>query len=49
MLEINNLYCGYDGIDVVKNVSIKINRGQNISIVGPNGCGKTTMLKAMPI
>lgn len=47
MLEINNLYCGYDGIDVVKNVSIKINRGQNISIVGPNGCGKTTMLKAI--
>lgn len=47
MLEINNLYCGYDGIDVVKDVSIKVERGQNLSIVGPNGCGKTTMLKAI--
>lgn len=47
MLEINNLTCGYDGIDIVKDVSLKIERGQNISIVGPNGCGKTTMLKAI--
>lgn len=47
MLEINNLYCGYDGIDIIKDVSIKIKPGQNISIVGANGCGKTTMLRAL--
>ena len=47
MLEINNLTCGYDGIDIVKGISLKVQRGQNLSIVGPNGCGKTTMLKAI--
>lgn len=47
MLEIRNLSCGYDGIDVVKNVNLTIEKGQNISIVGPNGCGKSTLLKAI--
>lgn len=47
MLEISNVSCGYDKIDVVKNVSFKVNRGQNICIVGPNGCGKSTLLKAI--
>lgn len=47
MLQVKNLFCGYDGIDIVKGVSFNIKRGQNISIVGPNGCGKTTLLKAI--
>lgn len=47
MIEINNLYCGYDGIDIIKDVSVKVKPGQNISIVGANGCGKTTMLRAL--
>ena len=40
MLKIRNLYCGYDGKDVIKDFNIDITRGQNVSIVGPNGCGK---------
>lgn len=47
MLKIENLYCGYDNIDIVKNLSITIEKGKNLSIVGPNGCGKTTLLKAI--
>ena len=47
MLEIKDLYCGYDGTDVVKGVSFKVEPGQNLSIVGPNGCGKTTLLRAI--
>ena len=47
MLEVNNVSCGYNGIDVVKNVSFNVNRGENICIVGPNGCGKSTLLKAI--
>ena len=47
MLEISNVSCGYNGIDVVKNVSFNVNRGQNICIVGPNGCGKSTLLKSI--
>ncbi len=47
MLEVKNIYCGYNGEDVVKNISFKVNRGENICIVGPNGCGKSTLLKAI--
>ena len=47
MLEVKNIYCGYNGVDVVKDISFKVNRGENICIVGPNGCGKSTLLKAI--
>ncbi|MCF0148395.1 MAG: ABC transporter ATP-binding protein [Clostridium sp.] len=47
MLEVKNIYCGYDEEDIVKDISFKVNRGENICIVGPNGCGKSTLLKAI--
>ena len=47
LLEVKNLCCGYDENDVVHNISFKVNRGENISIIGPNGCGKSTILKAL--
>lgn len=47
MLEVKNVCCGYDGIDIVKQVSFSINRGENLCIVGPNGCGKSTLLKSI--
>lgn len=47
MLEVKNIYCGYNGEDVVKDISFNVNRGENICIVGPNGCGKSTLLKAI--
>ncbi|MEF9990528.1 MAG: ABC transporter ATP-binding protein [Romboutsia sp.] len=47
MLEISNVYCGYDGNDVIKNISINVKKGENLCIVGPNGCGKSTFLKAI--
>jgi iron complex transport system ATP-binding protein len=47
MLEIENLYSGYDGTDIIKNVSISADRGEILCIAGPNGCGKTTLLKSI--
>jgi iron complex transport system ATP-binding protein len=47
MLEIRNVFTGYDGVDVVKDVSFTVNTNENLSIIGPNGCGKTTLLKAI--
>ena len=47
MLEIKNLFCGYDGIDIVKNVSLSVKPGEILAVIGPNGCGKTTMLKTI--
>ncbi len=47
MLEIKNLYCGYDEVDIIKNINIKVKKGENLCIIGPNGCGKSTLLKSI--
>ena len=47
MLEVKNLYSGYDGRDILKDISFKVKNGENLCIVGPNGCGKSTLLKSI--
>lgn len=47
MLTVHNLTAGYDGFPVLKNLSFVVNEGQNLAILGPNGCGKTTLLRAL--
>lgn len=47
MLEVTGLCAGYDGTDVLHDVSFSVPPGQNLCILGPNGCGKTTLLKAV--
>ncbi len=47
MLEVKNLYCGYGGADIVKDMSFDLADGEILSVTGPNGCGKTTLLRAV--
>ena len=48
MLDVKNLYCGYDDKDIIKNISFNVRKnGENLCIVGPNGCGKNTLLKSI--
>ncbi len=37
----------YDGDMVLENIDVELNDGEKIAIVGRNGCGKTTLLKAL--
>ena len=45
MIEITNLTKRFGKLEVLKGVSLKVNRGEVISIVGPSGAGKTTLLQ----
>ena len=47
MLEVKNLSCGYNGIDVVHDISFSVKENEKLCIIGPNGCGKSTLLKAI--
>ena len=45
MLEIKNLYSGYDEKDILKDINFKVKNGENLCIVCPNGCEKRTLIK----
>jgi len=47
MLKIRNLDAGYEGLNVLRRVSIHINTGEIVTIIGANGAGKTTLLKTV--
>lgn len=47
MLTVQNLYCGYGDTPVLKDVSFSIKSGQRLCVMGQNGCGKTTLLRAI--
>lgn len=49
LLTLNNISFSYNNssdikTDVLNNINLTINRGEIVSIVGPNGCGKSTLL-----
>ncbi len=43
--EFHDATVGYDGVPVVSNVSLAVERGMKVALVGPNGGGKTTLLR----
>ena len=47
LLEVANLELAYGTVQIVWGVSLRVSRGQVVSIIGPNGAGKTTTLKAL--
>jgi len=47
MIEVSNIYKSYGNINVLKGVSLTINKGEIVSIVGKSGAGKTTLLQIM--
>ena len=47
MLEVSHVYTGYQKTEIIHDVSFDVKRGEFLCIVGPNGCGKTTLLRAV--
>src|SRR5438093_11493802 len=47
IVRFQNVALGYDGVPVLEGLAFDVNRGDFLALVGPNGCGKSTILKGM--
>ncbi|SFB16314.1 amino acid/amide ABC transporter ATP-binding protein 2, HAAT family [Rhizobium sp. NFR07] len=47
MLEISDLRAGYGGTEVLRGLSLSVNQGEVVAVLGSNGVGKTTLNKVL--
>jgi subfamily B ATP-binding cassette protein MsbA len=47
-IEFRNVSFAYEGNSILKNINLKINKGQTVAIVGASGAGKSTLVDLIP-
>ena len=47
ILEVDNVFSGYGENEILHGVSIEIYENEIVTIIGPNGCGKSTLMKTI--
>lgn len=47
LIEVDNVFAGYDGTEVLHGVSLTLGEREVVTIIGPNGAGKSTLLKVI--
>ena len=47
MIKINNLVKHFGKFRALDNINLQLIEGQSIALIGPNGCGKTTLMKSV--
>jgi ABC-type Mn2+/Zn2+ transport system ATPase subunit len=47
LISFHDAALGYDGVPVLEGLTLDIHRGDFLALVGPNGCGKSTILKSI--
>lgn len=47
LLEAREIVAGYGETEILHGVSISVDAGEIVTIIGPNGCGKSTLMKAI--
>ncbi len=47
MLKVSEIEVRYSGVPIIHDVSLEVNKGELISVVGSNGAGKSTLLKTI--
>ncbi|MQG47688.1 MAG: ATP-binding cassette domain-containing protein, partial [SAR202 cluster bacterium] len=45
VLEVTNLTGGYGAIQILNGIDLYVDHGEFVTIIGPNGCGKSTFIK----
>ncbi|MCB1517492.1 MAG: ABC transporter ATP-binding protein, partial [Hyphomicrobiaceae bacterium] len=46
-LSIKSLYKSYGSVEILKDISVSIDKGEFLVLVGPSGCGKSTLLNCI--
>src|SRR5512140_1274578 len=47
MLEVNDIHSYYGNIEALKGISLTVDKGEIVTLIGANGAGKTTTLKSI--
>ena len=47
VLEVSNLEGGYDSVQILYGIDMHVDEGEFVTIIGPNGCGKSTLIKTI--
>lgn len=47
VLEVTGLEGGYGPVQILNSIDLRVNEGEFVTIIGPNGCGKSTFLKVL--
>ena len=49
LLEVKDLYKSFDSLQVLRGISFSLEQGETLSVIGPSGGGKTTLLRCMNV
>ena len=47
ILQVENIKKSFDNVEVLKDISFTLNKGEVLSIIGSSGSGKTTLLRCL--
>jgi ABC-type branched-subunit amino acid transport system ATPase component len=47
LLDVQDIYAGYQKLDILMGVNLQVNPGEIVCVIGPNGAGKSTVFKAV--